>query len=78
IIPTSVDIPNLQVKMHVEEYPLGPYGAKGAGELPLVGAPGAYLAAMEQALNGAALNHIPFSTEDTLKVLLATPKKEVV
>lgn len=79
IIPTSVDVPNMQVKMHVEEYPLGPYGAKGAGELPLVGAPGAYIGAMEQALGGSAsLNHIPFGSEDALKILQAPAHKEVV
>ena len=65
IIPTSVDVPVLQVKMHVEEYPLGPYGAKGAGELPLVGMPAAYMAAMEQALH-QSIQHIPFSAEDAL------------
>ncbi len=54
--------------MHVEEYPLGPYGAKGAGELPLVGAPGAYVEAIENAL-GVNLNHAPFTAEDTMKVL---------
>lgn len=65
IIPTSVDVPVLEVKMHIEEYPLGPYGAKGAGEVPLVGMPGAYMAAMEQALN-RIIQHIPFSAEDAL------------
>lgn len=65
IIPTSVDVPVLKVRMHVQEYPLGPYGAKGAGELPLVGMPGAYMAAMEQAL-GRKIRHIPFSAEDAL------------
>lgn len=69
IIPTSVDAPIMQVKMHVEEFPLGPYGAKGAGELPLVGIPAAYVAAMQQALDGARLHHAPFSIEDTLIVL---------
>jgi len=65
IIPTTVDIPVMEVKMHVEEYPDGPYGAKGAGELPLVGAPCAYMSAMEQA-TGHPINHIPFSAEDAL------------
>lgn len=65
IIPTAVDVPVLEVKMHVEEYPLGPYGAKGAGELPLVGMPAAYMAAMEQALH-QSIQHIPFSAEDAL------------
>lgn len=74
IIPTSVDVPVMQVALHVQEYPLGPYGAKGAGELPLVGAPAAYMAALEQAL-GTDIRHIPYTAEDALAAL-ATPAKE--
>ena len=56
--------------LHVEKYPDGPYGAKGAGELPLVGAPGAYVEAMEQALGGRVrLHHAPFTQEDAMKVI---------
>lgn len=69
LIPTSLDVPNLMVMLHTEKYPYGPYGAKGAGELPLVGAPGAYIEAMEQALD-TDLNHIPFTAEDTMKVIM--------
>ena len=69
IIPTSVDIPHMECKLHIQEYPLGPYGAKGAGELPLVGAGPAYVNALEQALE-SPLFHIPFTTEDTMKVLM--------
>ncbi len=69
LIPTAKDVPNLKCMLHVEKYPDGPYGAKGAGELPLVGAPGAYLEAMEQALGGVTLNHAPFTAEDTLAVI---------
>ncbi len=68
IIPTSVDVPNLVAMMHVEKYPLGPYGAKGAGELPLVGVPAAYVGALEQAV-ASKLNHTPFTSQDTMKVL---------
>lgn len=72
IIPTAVDVPCLKVDMYVDEkYPFGPYGAKGAGELPLVGAPGAYVEAVEQALgHDIKLNHIPFTAEDTIKVMM--------
>lgn len=71
LIPTTKDVPNLQCMLHVEKYPDGPYGAKGAGELPLVGAPGAYVEAVEQALgNGIKLNHAPFTAEDTLKEIM--------
>lgn len=70
LIPTSVDVPVLNCQLHVEKYPNGPYGAKGAGELPLVGAPGAYVEAVEQALGGDfRLNHAPFTAEDTIKAL---------
>ena len=75
IIPTSVDVPVMQVQMHIQEYPLGPYGAKGAGELPLVGAAPTYMAALEQAL-ATEICHIPFSAEDALDALMAR-KKEV-
>ncbi|WP_320127534.1 xanthine dehydrogenase family protein molybdopterin-binding subunit [uncultured Sphaerochaeta sp.] len=73
IIPTSVDVPNMEVQLHIEKYPLGPYGAKGAGELPLIGAAPAYVGALEQAL-GCSLFHIPFTTQDTLKVLTKEKK----
>lgn len=69
LIPTTKDVPNLKCMLHVEKYPDGPYGAKGAGELPLVGAPGAYLEAVEQALGGVTLHHAPFTAEDTLAVI---------
>lgn len=70
LIPTSVDVPEMKCQLHVEEYPFGPYGAKGAGELPLVGAAPAYVAAVEQALGGDhRLYHAPFTAEDTIKAL---------
>ncbi len=71
LIPTTKDVPNLNCMLHVEQYPDGPYGAKGAGELPLVGAPGAYVEAVEQAIGGkASLHHAPFTAEDTLGVMM--------
>jgi CO/xanthine dehydrogenase Mo-binding subunit len=69
IIPSSMDVPVLEVQLHVEKYPLGPYGAKGAGELPLVGVPAAYAEALEQALGGAPLCHIPVTAQETLGLL---------
>ncbi len=68
IIPTAVDVPNLVTEIINNPYTHGPYGAKGAGELSLVGAAPAYVAAMENAL-GTSLNKAPFTAEDTLKVL---------
>lgn len=71
LIPTTVDVPNMTAMLHVEEYPDGPYGAKGAGELPLVGATSAYVAAVEQALGADVhkLDHAPFTAEDIIAEL---------
>jgi CO/xanthine dehydrogenase Mo-binding subunit len=67
IMPTAKDVPELDVNMHVVEYPNGPYGAKGAGELPLVGVPAAFIAAAEQAIGANDLNHIPLKAEESLQ-----------
>ena len=64
-MPTAADVPKLDILLHVEEYPEGPYGAKGAGELPIVGVPGAYVNALEQAVR-RDFSHIPVSIEATL------------
>ncbi len=77
LVPTTLDVPNMVAMLHVEEYPDGPYGAKGAGELPLVGAAPAYVEAVEQALGGSGvhrLNHVPFTPEDTLLELIKEVK----
>lgn len=76
LIPTTKDVPKLTAILHVEKYPYGPYGAKGAGEVPLVGATAAYVAAVEQALGAGRhpLNHAPFTAEDTIKELMKEGK----
>jgi len=68
IIPTAMDVPNLVTKIINNPYSHGPYGAKGAGELPMVGAAPAYVEAMENAL-GVCLNKAPFTMADTMWVL---------
>ena len=67
--PTAVDVKNMKCMLFTEEYPLGPFGAKGGGELPNVGPPAAYIQAMEQALGGYTIDHIPFTTEEAMEVL---------
>ena len=70
LIPTSKDVPNMNCLIHIEKYPNGPYGAKGAGELPLVGAPGAFIEAVEMALGkGHKINYMPFNAEEVMKEL---------
>jgi len=68
IIPTAVDVPDIRVMLHIEEYEQGPYGAKGAGELPHVGGAPAVVGAIENAL-GVSLNKAPFLAEDVMDVL---------
>lgn len=72
-VPTSTDIPSLSVEFERTPYPEGPMGAKGAGELPMVGVATAYARAVEQALGKVRpvkINHIPFVPEDVLDALM--------
>ena len=68
IIPTALDFPSIKVFLHVDEYPEGPFGAKGAGEMSHVGGAPAVIDAIGNAL-GAKLSKIPFMPEDVLDVL---------
>jgi CO/xanthine dehydrogenase Mo-binding subunit len=68
LIPTATDVPNLVTEIINNPYSHGPYGGKGAGELPLVSAAPAYVEAMENAL-GINLNKAPFTQEDTMRAL---------
>ena len=68
MIPTSVDVPKMRVMLHIEEYPYGPYGAKGAGELPHVGGAPATIDAIQNALS-VTINKAPFLPEDVMDVL---------
>ncbi|MDD2214385.1 MAG: xanthine dehydrogenase family protein molybdopterin-binding subunit [Oscillospiraceae bacterium] len=66
IIPTAADVPNLVTDLVNNPFSHGPYGAKGAGEMPMVGVAPAYLEALEQAMNCGRLEHVPFTAEDVL------------
>ena len=68
MIPTAVDVTNMRVMLHVGDYPYGPYGAKGAGELPHVGGAPATIDAIQNAL-GVNLNKTPFLPEDVMDEL---------
>ncbi|MCK4447762.1 MAG: hypothetical protein KAW56_11875, partial [Candidatus Marinimicrobia bacterium] len=62
IIPTSLDIPEMDSIIVEENYSKGPFGAKGVGEQPLVGIPAAYVGAVENAL-GVEFFEIPLTPE---------------
>jgi Aerobic-type carbon monoxide dehydrogenase, large subunit CoxL/CutL homologs len=75
IIPTSQDIPSMQV--HFEELPFaaGAYGAKGIGELPMDGPAPAILNAVSFAA-GMDFNAIPLMAEDICASLSAKSVSE--
>jgi len=62
IIPTSLDVPEIDSIIVEEKYSRGPFGAKGVGEQPLVGVPPAYIGAVENAL-GVEFFEIPLTPE---------------
>jgi len=62
IIPTSLDAPEMETIIVEKEYPHGPFGAKGVGELPMDGAAPAIAAAVFNA-TGAFMRDIPITPE---------------
>lgn len=68
IIPTTVDTPEMETILMDNPYPLGPYGAKGAGELTLVGGAPAVALAIEEAIGNKVFN-IPVSPEYIMELI---------
>jgi CO/xanthine dehydrogenase Mo-binding subunit len=68
IIPTSVDAPVLHTYIMDNPYPLGPYGAKGAGELTLVGGAPAVALAIENAID-KVVTKIPVTPEYIMELM---------
>lgn len=66
IIPTAKDIVNIHSLTMDNPYQYGPFGAKGAGELTLIGGAPAYAAAVENAI-GANVYQIPVTPEVILE-----------
>jgi CO/xanthine dehydrogenase Mo-binding subunit len=62
IIPTSLDAPDMETIIVENQYPHGPFGAKGVGELPMDGAAPAIAAAVFNA-TGAFVSEIPITPE---------------
>jgi CO/xanthine dehydrogenase Mo-binding subunit len=65
IVPTSMDVPVMDVLFEEIPYEHGALGAKGIGELPMDGPAPAILNAVEDAL-GVAFTHVPLLPEDVL------------
>jgi CO/xanthine dehydrogenase Mo-binding subunit len=70
IIPTAMDAPAMETIIVEKEYPHGPFGAKGVGELPMNGAAPAIAAAVLNA-TGAFVSEIPVTPE---RLMMAVEK----
>lgn len=68
IIPTSLDAPEMETIIIENEYPHGPFGAKGVGELPMDGGAPAIAAAVFNA-TGAFVSEIPITPERLMAVM---------
>ena len=62
LIPAAVDFPRITLELIENPYAGGPFGAKGLGELPMIGAAPAFAAAVEQAI-GKKIDRIPVIPE---------------
>lgn len=63
IIPTLTEMPEFHIKILENPYPFGPFGAKGLGELPFVGAAPAVVSALWM-IFGKEFNRIPVVPEN--------------
>ncbi len=68
IIPTAADSINMYTYFMDNSYPLGPYGAKGAGELPTVGGAPAVAMAIENAIS-KKITKIPVTPEYIMELM---------
>jgi CO/xanthine dehydrogenase Mo-binding subunit len=74
IIPTSLDAPEIETILVEKEYPYGPFGAKGLGELPMDGTAPAIAAAVLNA-TGAFVSEIPVTPERLMVALEGSAKR---
>lgn len=68
IIPTSRDFTKVESRLIENPYEYGPFGAKGVGELTLVGAAPALAAAVANA-TGVSINRLPVTPEYLMEVM---------
>lgn len=68
VIPTAVDFPATESALIDNPYEYGPFGARGLGELSLVGAAPALAAAVQQAI-GRRVGQIPLTPEYIMELM---------
>ncbi len=68
IIPTAMDMCKMETVIYENPYAFGPYGAKGVGELTLIGGAPAVCFAIEQAID-KRVNKIPATPEYIMELV---------
>jgi CO/xanthine dehydrogenase Mo-binding subunit len=68
IIPTAADMPPMETYLFDNPYAYGPYGAKGVGELTLVGGAPAIAKAIEMAIK-RQITKIPVTPEMIMELM---------
>ncbi|MFW5889249.1 MAG: molybdopterin cofactor-binding domain-containing protein, partial [Bacillota bacterium] len=68
IIPTALDLCDMETYLYDNPYAYGPYGAKGVGELTLVGGAPAVAKAIENAINKRIFK-IPVTPEYIMELI---------
>ncbi len=72
-MPTAGSVPAIDAQIVEVPAPEGPYGAKGVGEAPVVGAPAAVANAVAAATAGARLRQLPMTPERVWRALRERP-----
>lgn len=68
-LPTASIVPSIDTEIVEVPVPEGPYGAKGVGEAPVVGVPGAVANAIAAATGGARMRQLPMTPERVWRAL---------
>lgn len=68
IIPTAMDMCEMETHLYENPYAFGPYGAKGVGELTLIGGAAAVAKAIENAI-GKEIHKIPVTPEYIMELM---------
>jgi CO/xanthine dehydrogenase Mo-binding subunit len=68
-LPSAGQVPPITTEIVEVPAPEGPYGAKGVGEAPVVGVPGAVANAIAAATGGARLRRLPMTPERVWQAL---------
>ena len=73
-IPTTVDVPKVRTVLVEDPCEMGPYGAKGVGEPPIIPGAAAIANAVHDAI-GVRVSELPLTPETVMKALRRQPAK---